>query len=376
MNIRFLGQGFADISDESMGKIIIDSLGDKAFNQFTAIVAFASESGVRSVIEYIKNAKKHFTQIEFYIGVDYQGTSYEALNLLLKPELDCYIYHTVSHIIFHPKIYIFEGEEQGRIIIGSSNLTDKGLSKNVEASLVVDFKMNDEQGIKLLKQIKEYYRLLFDKTLPNIEKLTEKLIKQLFDAGIIVKEKDRREAGQISSKPTRNQALLSEIEKMFPPVKIPKNTPKSPKRKKSHVRNWQSTDPEKPNYRHPDIGSTAKDLQTKLKDKNGKVVSNGDVVEWIASKGDLAGQTLIGVVTNLTYNSGGKRYKDKHPRYHVFANVVLKDKDKDGKDTVVGKQVKIERVTKHNASGALAKQTRKSQKEFAARKAMQKASSK
>ena len=50
MNIRFFGQGFTDISDESVGQLIIDSLANDAFNQFTAIVAFASEGGVRSII--------------------------------------------------------------------------------------------------------------------------------------------------------------------------------------------------------------------------------------------------------------------------------------------------------------------------------------
>jgi len=230
MNIRFLGQGFADISDESVGQLIIDSLGDAAFNKFLAIVAFASEGGVKSIYDHIERAKNH-TQFDFFIGIDQKVTSGEALDLLLKSKVNCYVYHTVSHIIFHPKIYIFEGEKQGRIIIGSSNLTAQGLFQNMEASLVVDFEMTEEQGINLLHQIKNYYRFLLDKTSPNIQQLTQELIIQLVDAEVIPKEKERREVSETSSKSPKNQALFSEVKKMFPAVSIPKRKTKSQKRK-------------------------------------------------------------------------------------------------------------------------------------------------
>lgn len=231
MNIRFLGQGFTDISNESVGQLIIDSLADETFSHFTVIVAFASEGGVRSIIDHLKNAKKHLTNIEFYIGVDQQATSHEALNLLLESGVDSYIYHTVSHIIFHPKIYIFEGEKQGKIIIGSSNLTIQGLFQNMEASLVVDFEINNEHGINLLNQIKNYYRFLLDKTAANVQSLTTDLIQQLIDAEVIPKEQKRRATSQTKDKSPQDQQLFSEVKKIFPAVTIPKAAPKSGKKK-------------------------------------------------------------------------------------------------------------------------------------------------
>jgi len=231
MNIRFFGQGFTDISDESVGQLIIDSLANDTFTQFTAIVAFASEGGVRSIIDHIENAKKHLTNIEFYIGVDQQATSHEALNLLLESGINSYIYHTVSHIIFHPKIYIFEGKKQGKIIIGSSNLTVQGLFQNMEASLVVDFEVDEEQGINLLHQIKNYYRFLLDKTATNVQPLTQDLIQQLIGAEVIPKEQKRRATGQTKDKTPQDRQLFSEVKKIFPAVSIPKAAPKSGKKK-------------------------------------------------------------------------------------------------------------------------------------------------
>ena len=231
MNIRFLGQGFADISDESVGQLIIDSFGDKAFNKFLAIVAFASEGGIKSIYDHIKSAENNYAEIIFFVGIDQKVTSREALSLLLESEVNSYVYHTVSHIIFHPKIYIFEGEKQGRIIIGSSNLTLQGLFQNMEASLVIDFEMTEKQGVSLLNQIKNHYRFLLDKTSPNVQQLTRELIEQLVDAEVIPEEKERREVSQASNKPTQNQALLSEIKKMFPAVSIPKRKNKSQKKK-------------------------------------------------------------------------------------------------------------------------------------------------
>ncbi len=293
------------------------------------------------------------------------------MNLLLESGIDSYIYHTVSHIIFHPKIYIFEGEKQGKIIVGSSNLTVQGLFQNMEASLVVDFEMNDKQGINLLHQIKNYYRFLLDKSATNVQPLTQDLIQQLIDADILPKEQKRRETSQSKNKSPQNQQLLSEVKKMFPAVSIPKAAPKSTKRKKPKTdknREWQDQDPQAPNYRHPDIGSAQKDITTRLTDRLGNPVMVGDVVEWIASSGYYKGTKMQGVVTKLTHNWGGKTYKDGHPRYHVFANVILQ-----GKDSLLKRQVKIEKVKKLDTTGNLAKQIYQSQKEyFATRKAMQK----
>jgi len=350
MDICFLGQ--SPFSNESAEKIILKSLKNEVFNQFTAIVAFATEGGVKSIVEQIKNAKKHHAEVEFYIGIDQQVTSYEALNLLLKSQIDCYIYHSNSDFIFHPKIYIFEGKECGKIIIGSSNLTTKGLSLNMEASLEVDFKMNDEQEIDLLHQIKNHYRFLSDKTLPNIEKLTPKLLDLFVDLKKVPKGK---KAKSEKNKPPQDKKLLDKFNAMFPPVKIPRGVPKSTKRKtpKTDVKKvrkviqWQDTNPHQADdYRHPDIGSTHEALQTKLTDKEGKVVKKGDLIEWIGSKKPYKDKKAYGRINKITHNLGGKTYKDGHPRYHV----IVKDATvqyKDGNTINVKKmQVKIERVKK------------------------------
>ena len=43
------------------------------------------------------------------VGVDQKATSKEALDLLLALGINTKVYYTESDVIFHPKIYVFDG---------------------------------------------------------------------------------------------------------------------------------------------------------------------------------------------------------------------------------------------------------------------------
>jgi HKD family nuclease len=123
MTITILGQGYAPISDGSVGSYLIKFFADKKFNSFTGISAFASQAGVNGLSKYIAEAKKHLSVITIVTGIDQKGTSKEALEALLHLDINSFIFYQPSITIFHPKIYLFEGKKKSELIISSSNLT-------------------------------------------------------------------------------------------------------------------------------------------------------------------------------------------------------------------------------------------------------------
>jgi HKD family nuclease len=192
MKISFLGQGFEDKSVDAVGNHLMNFLGQKEFDSFTGISAFASESGVYGLAQYLNTARSNFKNLNLVVGVDLEGTSKEALEEILTLNINGYIFYQKEQPVFHPKIYLFEGAKEFKLIIGSSNLTRGGLFTNVESSVMIEFNSSDKEGLTLLAELKGYYKSLFDFSDPNLFKITANVIADFYSDGIIPDEATRR----------------------------------------------------------------------------------------------------------------------------------------------------------------------------------------
>jgi HKD family nuclease len=221
MKITFLGQGFESESKNSVGNKIINLFSENKFNSFTGISAFASEAGVVGLSECIENGKGFFKTLSLVIGVDQEGTSKKALKEILDLGINSYIFYQKESPIFHPKIYLFEGENDTTLIVGSSNLTARGFFGNIESSLMVEFKNDNPEGVELLKEIKGYYKTLFDFSDPNLFKISLEIIDKFVNEGIVPTRKvwDNKHRKHTSNKTPLEENNL-EIPKR-PTVKIP-----------------------------------------------------------------------------------------------------------------------------------------------------------
>ena len=219
MEIQLLGQGYEKESENSVGNHLIKLLSDKEFQSFTAISAFISQAGVTGLSTHIEKAKEHLKVITIITGVDQKGTSKEALEALIKLDVNAYVFYQPSITIFHPKIYLFEGRKKSVLIIGSSNLTAQGLFSNIEASLLL--KIDNEKDNEIITQLKDYYKGLFDLTEPNLKKLDKKLIKGLVKAEVVPTEEERK-AIQDKAKKVGNKETKKLIYQIFPKRAIAK----------------------------------------------------------------------------------------------------------------------------------------------------------
>jgi len=213
MEVKFIGQGLSRQSDRPASEVINEVLENFGYKEFAAFVAFASEGGIKLILSNLKKFIRKGGKVRLYIGVDLHATSKEALELLLKENIPSYIVYSPNDITYHPKVYTFEGESSYYIIVGSSNLTTKGLYQNVEASLCVSNKYQADEGRELLSDIYDYYNDFLNGQSTTCKTLTQEILDILINSKVVLSEKTVRDfnkkyIGEVTT------AQLSDIEKL------------------------------------------------------------------------------------------------------------------------------------------------------------------
>jgi HKD family nuclease len=217
MNVQFIGQGFEE--SQTVGDKILASFSDESYSQFTIISAFASQGAVLGIANILDKTKDKWSKAQIIVGIDQKGTSKEALEALLLLPVPTFVYFTSSTIIFHPKIYSFEGEAKTRLIVGSSNLTINGLFRNLEASLILDFDNSDIEGVRLLGDVQAYIQQLNS----NLKPLTLELIDVLVEGKIVPTELERKDIQgkqKASEQLDADPSVLAQIKSIFPYLKL------------------------------------------------------------------------------------------------------------------------------------------------------------
>ncbi|MFK7904525.1 MAG: phospholipase D-like domain-containing protein [Chitinophagales bacterium] len=224
MQIQFIGQGLDETPNSGIGYHLIESLNSNTYNKLEVIVAFVSSSGLENLKEGLFSFKEQGGKIRFFVGADLHGTSKEALEKFLEWEMPTYVTHSPNSITYHPKIYIFRGRLQSRIILGSSNLTTSGLFQNIEANLLIDFENDDKEGKTLIAQILKYYQLIFSDKHPSTKRLSQKLLDVLVEAKIVLPEALNRAKNNAANKTFAKKTSESNhlVQENFEKIKISK----------------------------------------------------------------------------------------------------------------------------------------------------------
>lgn len=123
-----------------LGTILSDKLSDIHYNEFIILSAFAKNSGVLRIKHYLQEFKHHGGSIDAFIGIDANGTSYEALCNLFSLVDNLYIVHDNDpRVTFHSKVYYLSSLDKKKwMAIGSNNLTGGGLWTNYESAAIIE----------------------------------------------------------------------------------------------------------------------------------------------------------------------------------------------------------------------------------------------
>lgn len=134
-----------------LGDILISEL-KNGYTNFTIFSAFAKNSGVLRLKESIENFKLSGGYVKAFIGIDLDGTSYEALLNLFSLCNELYVIHSENFsTTYHSKIYLLEGSSTAWCAIGSNNLTGGGLWTNFESCSIQSY--DSSTGKNELKNI-------------------------------------------------------------------------------------------------------------------------------------------------------------------------------------------------------------------------------
>lgn len=116
-----------------LGEILITKLQEN-YSRLTILSAFARNSGVLRMKPALERFKARGGNIQIFVGVDIQGTTYEALQNLLPLCDALYVVHSEdSATTFHSKVYLLENDTDIWMAVGSNNLTGGGLWTNFES---------------------------------------------------------------------------------------------------------------------------------------------------------------------------------------------------------------------------------------------------
>lgn len=170
-----------------LGDILKTELSN-GYKSFTIFSAFAKNSGVLRLKDSLETFKKNGGHIKAFIGIDLDGTSYEALLNLFTLCDELYVIHSESFsTTYHSKIYLLENSYRAWCAIGSNNLTGGGLWTNFESCSIQTFHLPSEK--KELENIDAVIAKYMDPNYSCSTKITSiDDINILLDANYITKE--------------------------------------------------------------------------------------------------------------------------------------------------------------------------------------------
>ncbi len=160
------------------------------WQQLRFAVAFVKRSGTKHIIGEISKFARN-AEVEIIVGIDHQGTSVEGLQDLLGAvgdEGSVIVFHNRLPFTFHPKIYLFKGEQEAEVAIGSGNLTQGGLYTNYEIPVLHRLRLDEPAHREFLQSIERVLDEWADTTSGNSAILNQTLIEALVHDGSILEE--------------------------------------------------------------------------------------------------------------------------------------------------------------------------------------------
>lgn len=208
----------------NLGDYLISCLEDADFDIANIIVAFAKNSGVLRLKPALEQFKARGAEINIFVGIDLDGTSYEALISLSKLADKLYVVHTESDQTFHSKVYNFKKKDRSIVVVGSNNLTAGGLWTNLESCSIEQLDLSEQSDRSVQCQIDSYISDITEMQGLSMEIKCQEDIEALLEAGYVSKEaktRIRRESArrQISKESLDSiKPFISRIKASLPPI--------------------------------------------------------------------------------------------------------------------------------------------------------------
>lgn len=162
-DVEVLFLPYASASGDSLAVRLIQHLRSGQWTRFRAGVAFAKSTGnVPELVTALSEFANAGHSVQLTFGADTfsgenPGSEYDAIRTLVhglaeRTSASVSLYREQGRI-FHPKVFLFdaEGENRALLVAGSSNWSEGGLIRNVEASVLVSLDLTRPEHLELYR---------------------------------------------------------------------------------------------------------------------------------------------------------------------------------------------------------------------------------
>lgn len=184
---QFIFQGFTAKTHKDT---VNDLFKVKDIQRVLVSVAFVNDNGVDQLIQKLT---EHGAKLSVFAGIRNDITTFQAMTRLQAINgSKVYAVDTgARHIVFHPKIYMVKGKTHARLSIGSANLTLGGLANNIEAGMLIEFDLSDDNDREVVDDIEAQFDALPKTYAENITLIKNAAkLKELMDLGRLVDENE------------------------------------------------------------------------------------------------------------------------------------------------------------------------------------------
>lgn len=210
-----------NISRLRVGDVLNRIIADSSYQRFRFAVAYMRLSGLDRLGASIDGLLNRNGHISGAIGVDDHVTSIEALESLSAVSSDSTIFYTTSSFIYHPKLYLLNGDKQAVAVIGSANLTSDGLFRNIEVATAIHLNLESKADLEIYEQYDIFMNELLDTSYPNVQPLSDNVLRTLTSEEIIGSEAQTPEPGSPIRRPKKKSQSSANIEMLFPRLYVP-----------------------------------------------------------------------------------------------------------------------------------------------------------
>lgn len=130
----------------------------RSCNQFYFSVAFINYSGLQLLLDVFKDLSDENISGKILTSTYLNFTDVKSLRKLNEfSNIESKIFKTKNQVGFHTKAFIFEYENEYKIIIGSSNITQSALKSNVEWNVQYISKKQSQYALNVLKEFQDLW---------------------------------------------------------------------------------------------------------------------------------------------------------------------------------------------------------------------------
>ena len=168
--------------------------------------------------------------IEGIFGIDHLGTSRQALEFALENFDRVFVTHmdtpNAQRVTFHPKLYLFSGDQRAVCFYGSHNLTVGGTETNFEGGVKIELARPEDESIFV--QALDCWESLLPEQCISTLLLNNELLDELSRSGFLLDEKMGSSLSKVShstiSLPSNNRSSSPfPLVSARPPSAIPRN---------------------------------------------------------------------------------------------------------------------------------------------------------